>query len=66
MKHVNSSLVTLKCVLFLVFGAIGSLFPFLPLPHDFPRTIERRVDPHIDNIPRSGPDRSPCGSPVGG
>ncbi|CAH1159551.1 unnamed protein product [Phaedon cochleariae] len=31
MKYVNSNLITLKCVLFLVFGAIGSLFPFLPL-----------------------------------
>ncbi|XP_023310459.1 uncharacterized protein LOC108917887 [Anoplophora glabripennis] len=31
MKYINSSLITLKCVLFLFFGAIGSLFPFLPL-----------------------------------
>lgn len=30
MKYINSNLVTLKCVLFLFFGAIGSLLPFLP------------------------------------
>ncbi|KAJ8942788.1 hypothetical protein NQ318_013003 [Aromia moschata] len=43
MKYINSSLITLKCVLFLFFGenrcififlAIGSLFPFLPLHMD--------------------------------
>ncbi|XP_017783202.1 PREDICTED: uncharacterized protein LOC108567324 [Nicrophorus vespilloides] len=31
MKHINSSLISLKCVLFLFFGGMGCLFPFLPL-----------------------------------
>ncbi|VEN40234.1 unnamed protein product [Callosobruchus maculatus] len=34
MFHVNQNLISLKCVLFLFFGAIGSLFPFLPLHMD--------------------------------
>uniref|UniRef100_A0A6P7GHX7 Uncharacterized protein LOC114342800 n=1 Tax=Diabrotica virgifera virgifera TaxID=50390 RepID=A0A6P7GHX7_DIAVI len=29
--NINRNLISLKCILFLVFGAIGSLFPFLPL-----------------------------------
>ncbi|XP_044254355.1 uncharacterized protein LOC123004901 [Tribolium madens] len=28
--EINKNLITLKCVLFLFFGALGSLFPFLP------------------------------------
>ncbi|XP_057672616.1 uncharacterized protein LOC130904080 [Diorhabda carinulata] len=34
-KYVNVNLISLKCILFLIFGAIGSLFPFLPLHMNF-------------------------------
>ncbi|XP_050299999.1 uncharacterized protein LOC126738620 [Anthonomus grandis grandis] len=30
-KWINANLLTLKCVLFLFFGAVGSLLPFIPL-----------------------------------
>ncbi|CAH0560997.1 unnamed protein product [Brassicogethes aeneus] len=34
MKYFNENLITLKCVLFLFFGALGGLLPFLPLHMD--------------------------------